>query len=785
MKQKVFFCAIIFVILAIPQNVKAYDITDVAPTGQTLYYNIINGYYLSVTTQMNSSPYYLTLPSGALTIPTTIARWGNTYTVISIEDNAFRECNGLTSVTIPNSVTSIGNYAFSGCTNLTSVTIPNTVTSIGRGAFSDCHRMTSMVIPNHITSIADSTFYLCRSLISVTIPNSVSSIGYSAFSGCNSLTTLTIPNSVTSISHYAFNWCCRLPSVTIPNSVNWIGYYAFRHCDSLTTVTIPGSVTSIGYGAFASCISLTSIEVENSNTMYDSRESCNAIINTGTNELIAGCMNSTIPSTVTSIGHYAFSDCIGLTTLTIPDSVTSIGHAAFNGCSSLTGSFIIPNSVTSIDNYAFYRCSGLTSMTIGNAVTTIGNYVFCYDSNLTEINCLGSVAPTLGDVVFYDVSPSIPVYIPCGSLASYQSEWDHFSNFIEPNNPYTLDVYASDETMGHSTVTTPNCETNAVIEAMANYGYHFEHWNDGNTNNPRSVTLTQDTSFTAYFAPNQYTLTVTTGEHGSASGSGTYYYGDTITIRAYPEEHYHFTRWNDGNTDNPRRYRVEGDNTLTAYFAIDTYTVNVVSNDTTRGMVESSGTEFVYGTPCTVTATAYSGYFFAGWSNGANENPYTFAVLSDVELTALFATGGEAIYTVTVVSANPVMGSVSGGGRALRGGKLTIRAIPNEGFQFLAWNDGNTKNPRVVTVTKNITYTAHFIRTTQSISTIDPNDIKIYSTDGRIVVRGAEGMEMRVFDVVGREVVRPTRSGETPILPRGVYLVKVGTLPARKVVVIR
>lgn len=107
-------------------------------------------------------------------------------------------------------------------------------------------------------------------------------------------------------------------------------------------------------------------------------------------------------------------------------------------------------------------------------------------------------------------------------------------------------------------------------------------------------------------------------------------------------------------------------------------------------MVESTGTRFIYGTPCTVTATAYTGYTFAGWSNGVTANPYTFAVISDVELTALFVEEGEEVYTVTVESANPAMGSVSGGGQTMYGGTLTITAIPNEGFRFLTWNDGNT-----------------------------------------------------------------------------------------------
>ncbi len=350
---------------------------------------------------------------------------------------------------------------------------------------------------------------------------------------------------------------------------------------------------------------------------------------------------------------------------------------------------------------------------------------------------------------------------------------------------FTLTVQSDNTAQGNvSGGGNYNYLSNRTITATPTYGHHFTYWNDGVTENPRTITLTQDTTFMAHFAPNQYNLTVNAGEHGTATGSGTYTFGDTITIQAFPDDHYHFTRWNDGNTENPRQYRIEDNITLTAFFVIDTYTVVVVSSDIVRGMVEASGTEFVYGTPCTVTATAYTGYTFAGWSNGVTANPYTFAVISDVELTALFVEEGEEVYTVTVESADPTMGTVSGGGQALNGGTVIITAIPNEGYRFLTWNDGNTENPRTVTVTGDITYTAYF-ESTQGIGDIGATEIKIYATGGRIVVWGAEGLETRVYDLTGREVVRPNQNGETPVLPSGVYLVKVGTLPARKVVVMR
>ena len=161
---------------------------------------------------------------------------------------------------------------------------------------------------------------------------SVTSIGDDAFSGCSGLTSVTIPNSVTSIGIDAFENCSGLTSVTIPNSVTSIGKWAFYGCTGLTSVTIPNSVTSIGEYAFDCCTGLESIIVEDGNTVYDSRNNCNAIIETETNTLLQGCNNTVIPGSVTSIGNYAFGICEGLTSITIPNSVTSIGKGAFNGC---------------------------------------------------------------------------------------------------------------------------------------------------------------------------------------------------------------------------------------------------------------------------------------------------------------------------------------------------------------------------------------------------------------------------------------------------------------------
>ena len=287
----------------------------------------------------------------------------------TLQQGAFSR-TGLKEVVLPEGITEIPRWCFDNSPNLRSVTIPSSVTAILDYAFQGCPGLTSIEIPNSVTSIGWGAFYGCSGLTSIEIHNGVTAIGNYAFAGCSNLTSIEIPNSVTTIGNNAFYGCTGLASIEIPNSVTSIGDEAFWGCSGLTSIEIPGSVTSIGSYAFVVCSGLTEIVVAKDNTVYDSREGCNAIIETASNTLIAGCQNTVIPSSVTSIGYEAFRNCSGLTSIEIPNSVTSIGNYAFLSCYNLT-SIEIPNSVTSIGYNAFYDCNNLKTVYNNSALDIV------------------------------------------------------------------------------------------------------------------------------------------------------------------------------------------------------------------------------------------------------------------------------------------------------------------------------------------------------------------------------------------------------------------------------
>lgn len=363
-----------------------------------VYYNIVADKKVEVTFKGEDTDSHANEYIGSIKIPSSVSYYGTKYTVIAIGNDAFYDCEKITSVKIPNSVIAIGNYAFYGCKKATSIEIPKSITNIGRsafmftnlysikipksvinigvGAFNSCDKLTTIIVEkgnrkydsrdNCNAIIETASNKLIAGCLNTIIPNSVNEIGENAFWGVSGLTSISIPSSVTSIGDRAF-FSCDFTSIIIPNTVLYIGKHAFEYT-GLTRIKIPKSVAMIGVGAFESCSSLESIIVEKGNDRYDSRDNCNAIIETASNKLIAGCRNTKIPNAVTEIGEYAFDGQYYLPSIIIPNSVKKIGENAFWYCTKLT-SITIPYSVTEIQKNAFGGCENLEEVTILNADT--------------------------------------------------------------------------------------------------------------------------------------------------------------------------------------------------------------------------------------------------------------------------------------------------------------------------------------------------------------------------------------------------------------------------------
>lgn len=785
--------------------------SEVSPSGHTIYYEITNG-KAKVVPSIGVANHNLSTPryniTGNVIIPDSITYNGIKRPVTAIDDYAFCCCTTIVTMTLPNTIETIGNRAFYYCYSMTAIFNLDNVTTIGDYAFCKCLSLLSINLGDSILSMGNNAFQECTSLSSITIPDGITTLGLSLFEDCYSLSTIVIPSKVTTIGQFALGNCFSLSSITLPDSLLIIDPYAFVNCTTLTSIEIPALVTSIYSTSFLGCVSLSSIVVSPNNIVYDSRQNCNAIIETATNKLVRACITTQIPEGVVSIGDYSLNyyvyrnnDYLGFTSaipssVIIPSTVTSVGYNALyeynkvffkpnippsiNGnvpsntlyyvpCKSVNQYWISLGSYASVvpkgpyysisvspDNPNYGYCNVVTddidrsidcdSNAIINATPYYGYHFVMWSNGSTKVQDTLFIMSDTTITAFFSknnyyvignpntatrgvvIGSDTVEYLDTVTLDAISNYGYHFTRWSDYSieNPYSVvanenksltaifdfnqySISLNVDTNIHGIVTgygNYDYLSERIISATPNYGYHFTMWNDGDTNNPRMVTLTQDTTFTALFERNSYVISTLPNNPvmGSVDGGDTALFLDSITISATSNYGYHFSHWNDNNSSNPRTVQITGDHTYIALFDYNQYTITLNVDTNIHGSVVGGGS-YNYLSERIVTATPNYGYHFTAWSDDNTNNPRTFTLTQDTAFTALFAKN---TYTISAISADTIKGSVTGSTSVEYLDSVTIVAIPNYGYNFTAWNDGNIENPRIIVATGDNIFTASF-----------------------------------------------------------------------------
>lgn len=832
---------------------------------------IVNPYFHQVWTGSHYIYYSYdgyTKPQGALVIPDSVyyEPWNIWCHVTSIGNNAFFQCTGLTSVVLPSGITSFSDKAFYQCNNLVSINLPDGLNHLGDDSFNGCSSLLSIDIPNGVTYIDRGCFCRCSNLQNVTLPSSIITIGDSAFMNCYSLVNAAIPENVTTIRSYAFSSDTSLLSVIIPNSTISIGNWAFGDCNKIKTIVIPNTVQSVGsYAFYGEGLDSVYVNGETSlgehwfgdnikylyyNGPYIWKNQCGfyslqtlelgdsvrgigdyTFANSPVRKVILGfSLGRSYGINATNYGFihkYAFQDCSQLDTLICKSTINlknqgDFGYGTiFSGCNNITYFEYHNNTylyaintsklkkvivgVGSTSSYGLSNCDSLQVVELKNNVGFIGNGFFNHCIILDTIFASSISAPSLGVDAFLATSPNKKVIVPCNS--NYDSVWGT-TGFVYITGGYTLTLNSNNTLWGNAAfVQQVDCNQTAIIEATPTIGHRFVQWSDGNTDNPRTIMLSQNTTLSAVFEAHNVNVSATSNNDsmGSVTGGGSIPMNSEVSLSASPACGHRFVMWNDSITSNPRTFIADKDTSFIAYFELavdtielhDTTYINVPVHDTTIIIDTVTLTEYV-----PVHDTTYIDVHDTTYINVPVHD--TTIVTDTITLTEYVPVHDTTIVTDTITQTEYV--PVHDTTYITQTDTVTVTEyLPVHDTTYITFTDTVTLTQHdtidifihdtltIIDTLWLMQYDTIFIHDTiyitqENIDGVDALNAKVYFSQGQIVVEGADGNNVVLYDITGRTLVRrqdeylPLRFD---VPTSGTYIIKIGNYPARKVVVIR
>lgn len=710
----------IVVMMAVACCSYAEGFSAVSPSGHTLYYTIMSSGTVWVT---DYEGYRL---EGDLIIPDSVSDGTTTYLVTGIGDYVFRLCVDMTSVTLPNTLVSIDAGAFYYCSGLTSITIPRRVATIAEDAFGLCDGVTTVVFNADSCVWVYYPFSDFSNVDSFVIGENVKVIPGSLCAGMSGSFSLTIPDSVVTIGNRAFQSCSALTSVVIGKSVTAVGDEAFRY-SGVESVTIGRSVESFGLSPFANCDHLTTIVVDTGNTVFDSRDNCNAVIRTADNQLIMGCGGTTFPTTVADIGAWAFNCCHNLTTLTIPRHIKRIRNNAFYYCSNLDSiafnadSCIVAGEMGTIG--AFVNCNNIKSVSFGESVKNIPVRVCSGIGSLKTVYMHDSVE-SIGALAFYK----------CGSLDSVAF-------------PGSLTFIGDSAFMGcgMTSITIPRRLNQIRYRSFAQCDkIKTIRWN-ADSCSVKDIPFSENvTSF--IIGENVKVIPANLCEGLRISSIVV-----PDSVHTIGDDAFAYSRLKDVSLGRGLQ-RIGKRAFGTGYLKrVKAFAPNPPIIDATTFSPDDNGCEILV--PCSYAPAYESAPYWSSLNVTGSKMHELWAITTDPSrgrVDTLFLPRCE--------------DDIAG-----------VRAIAKPRYMFERWSDGDTSNPRYIKVQEDTYIEALFVE--------EKIKIGVWSADGRIIVRPASDCALTIYDIMGRVVIGTQWiDGKREIpLPPGVYIVKIDGRPIQKV----